>query len=405
MPVMRIRSVAILCCLLLSTAIACDFEAEVGGGWEDPETPTPVGDPTEEVNPSRSTMSSMPACGSALASWNGSTAYSNGPNTGTGYSCGGGGKYGLQYQCVELVMRHFMLNWNLRWYGNAKDLLNNAPKAQVDVYYNGDGSHPPVPGDMIVWTKGTYGHVALVTSVTSSSVDIIEQNVTGKGAVSLSYDGKTVGTRWGSWEVSGWAHAKSNPAKPGTTTPPPTPPPSTPTWDCSKSSQAGKQVWTCSGGSRNKCDAAGKPLKEDCTHGCLPGSNGSEATCAPAPSNPNPTNPINWNCVNSSYKGQQVWTCSGGSRYKCDASGKAQKETCSYGCVWAGLGVDDYCASNPSGSSQVNWSCSKSAYQGKQIWTCSNGNIYKCDSSGKAVMTSCSKGCNVMPLGTDDTCK
>lgn len=166
-----------------------------------------------EVNPSASEnqgLSTMPPCGTVMAVWDGTAAKSNGPNTGTGYSCAGGGTYGLQYQCVELVMRHFKTHWGLRWYGNAKDLLNNAPKDTVSVYYNGDVAHPPVPGDMLVWTQGTYGHVVLITNVTDSTVEFIEQNVNGSGKGVLGYANGTIATRWGSWVPKGWAHAKAN---------------------------------------------------------------------------------------------------------------------------------------------------------------------------------------------------
>ncbi|MGZ3474936.1 MAG: hypothetical protein ACXWUG_12030, partial [Polyangiales bacterium] len=46
------------------------------------------------------------ACGTSLASFDGTTAHSNGKYTGTGTSCAGAGAYGYQYQCVELVQRH-----------------------------------------------------------------------------------------------------------------------------------------------------------------------------------------------------------------------------------------------------------------------------------------------------------
>ena len=153
----------------------------------------------------------MPACGTALASFDGSTAFSNGVNTGTGVKCAGSGSYGYQYQCVELVMRHFTKKWGLRWWGNAKDLLNIAPRDKVAVYANGDAGHPPKPGDMVVWTNGTYGHVALISAVRSNGIDIIEQNVSGNGRATLPYDGRKIGARWSSWVPAGWAHAKANP--------------------------------------------------------------------------------------------------------------------------------------------------------------------------------------------------
>ena len=233
--------------------------AFVGCGVE-PETNDPV-------NPSFFESTAMPACGTVLASWNGSNAYSNGSNTGTGYSCAGTGSYGYQYQCVELVMRHFSQKWGLRWWGNAKDLLNNAPRDKVNVYYNGDSGHPPKPGDMLVWTNGTYGHVALITRVGGGTLDIIEQNVTGNGSATLSYNGASVGSRWGSWVPAGWANAKANSGGGGGIS-----------WDCNKSAYNGKQYWTCSGGNLYKC-VSGVPQQVVCAKGCNVRALGTDDDC------------------------------------------------------------------------------------------------------------------------------
>ena len=166
------------------------------------------------VNPSGESEQAltMPSCGTSLAWFDGTDARSNGRYTGTGTGCAGQGGIagGLQYQCVELVMRHFKRKWNLRWYGNAKDLLRNAPRDTVDVIENGDRAHPPVPGDLLVWENGSWGHTALVTAVTSSYVDIIEQNVNGNGKARLPFSNGRIGSRWSGWVPTGWAHARAN---------------------------------------------------------------------------------------------------------------------------------------------------------------------------------------------------
>lgn len=218
---------------------------------------------TVEVNPTAAEAASMPVCGTALASFSGTVAYSNGVNTGTGVSCAGTGAYGYQYQCVELVMRHFKTRWGLRWYGNAKDLLRNAPADTVAVYRNGDGAHPPVPGDMVVWENGTYGHVALVTAVRAGAVDIIEQNVSGNGAATLGWNGSSIAARWGSWTPTGWAHARSNGGV---------------AWNCANSSYNGQQYWTCSGNARYRCNS-GVPVRQDCPKGCQSNPVGTDDIC------------------------------------------------------------------------------------------------------------------------------
>jgi hypothetical protein len=279
----------------------------------------------EGVNPSAEAQSgfTMAPCGSALATFDGTTAYSNGVDTSSGYSCAGSGAYGYRYQCVELVMRHFTTHWGLHWYGNARDLLNWAPLDTVDVYYNGDAAHPPVPGDMVVWEVGTYGHVALVTAVTASEVDVIEQNVVGNGTAVLPYNGASIGARWTNWVPAGWAHAKANGSPP-----PPT------SWNCADSAWGATQLWTCSGGALHECDASGTPVTQSCDHGCYARSSGEADLCI--------SNVTGWSCANSAYAGQQYWTCSSGSIYRCD-NGVEEVVRCPSGCVVHSLGTNDAC--------------------------------------------------------------
>jgi len=105
-----------------------------------------------------------------------------------------------------------------------------------------------------------------------------------------------------------------------------------------------------------------------------------------------------WNCANSAYNGVQYWTCSGGKLYKC-VNGVPQTQTCSNGCQSNPVGTDDTCV-----SSSVNWNCANSAYNGQQYWTCSGGHLYKC-TNGVPQKQTCTNGCNVNAVGTNDTCK
>lgn len=266
------------------------------------------------------------ACGTVLTSWNGTNVYSNGGNTGTGYSCAGVGTYGYQYQCVELVMRHFKTKWGLSWSGHAKYLLDNAPRTYVDVYSNG-GAVGPVPGDMIVFDKSgdPYGHVALVTAVTSTSVTIVEQNVSTSYQRTLSRSGNTVSPGWSNgWFTKGWAHAKANTGGGSTG------------WSCADSAYNGVQYWTCnsSATSRNKCDSTGRHLQEACSRGCYGSPVGKDDLCIFGASS--------WSCANSAYGGQQWWTCSGGYLYKCDSQG-GTVVYCPAGCNVGPLGTHDTC--------------------------------------------------------------
>jgi hypothetical protein len=365
--------------------------------------------PVEDVNPSRSDALTMPVCGAVLGSFDGTEAHSNAGDTGTGDSCDGSGTYGLQYQCVELVMRHFKTHWNLSWSGNAKDLLVNAPKASVVVYSNGDGAHPPVPGDMIVWPNGAYGHVALVTAVHVNGIDVLEQNVKGNGKATLSWDGAHIGARWTMWTPVGWAHAKANGSPPidngtggggggGTTsTSATTGSGGGPTWDCAKSAYNGNQYWTCSGGNAYRCDSNGVAEEQTCQDGCQSNQVGTDDTCkmvAPPPP------PVSWDCAKSAYNGNQYWTCSGGNAYRCQ-NGVAEETVCANGCQSNPVGTNDTCTSS---APPVSWDCAKSAYNGNQYWTCSGGNIYRCQ-SGVPEEQMCGAGCQSNPVGTNDICK
>lgn len=100
-----------------------------------------------------------------------------------GYSCAGYGSYGYEYQCVELAQRYFAQLYGTVpiWYGNAIDLCDTYPSG-VEL------TSSPIPGDLVVFNSGTYGHVAVVTSISGSSINVIEQNAspTGKNAYEMN---------------------------------------------------------------------------------------------------------------------------------------------------------------------------------------------------------------------------
>ena len=80
--------------------------------------------------------------------------------------------YGQKWQCVEFVKRfyyeakgHKMPNG----YGNAKDFFDDtlpqgAYNSQRDLYqYRNGGNMKPAPDDLVVFQRGLYGHVAIIT--------------------------------------------------------------------------------------------------------------------------------------------------------------------------------------------------------------------------------------------------
>jgi surface antigen len=117
-----------------------------------------------------------PSCGATMASYNGVSAKSNGVNQCTGSCCGGSISTGCAYQCVELAQRYFNEKFGITkiWYDNANMMCSSYPSG-VKKTTN------PQPGDLWVRTSGTYGHVAVITAVHSSTVDVLEQNSSPSG--------------------------------------------------------------------------------------------------------------------------------------------------------------------------------------------------------------------------------
>jgi len=174
-------------------------------------------------------LSQTVPCGqqlSAAAIYRGVPANSNAPFQGKYSDCQEpAGPYGDLYQCVEYIRRFYAERDDLpqridstEWSGrNAVDFYKDPPQGMV-VYSNG-GLVPPAPDDIMVFSGGTFGHVAIVTGVSTNSVNIVEQNWSRSGVAILplvSYGGIfTVGARNGGptlYNVLGWVRAASNSA-------------------------------------------------------------------------------------------------------------------------------------------------------------------------------------------------
>ena len=114
---------------------------------------------------------------------------------------------------------------------------------------------------------------------------------------------------------------------------------------------------------------------------------------------PPPPPPVGWNCADSQWGFDQLWTCGGdGNRHECFGSTPVV-DTCAHGCMSRPAGTDDLCVRDDPG-----WSCASSSWNGGQLWTCSGSSIHQCQ-GGVPVRVDCPFGCNVNPLGTNDTCR
>jgi|ERR1044071_1447028 surface antigen len=164
--------------------------------------------------------------GTNLGSFNGVTVFSNGSSTFySGLSNTVNGIYtGIKWQCVEYVRRYYLVvygaNLGALYRGNANTWYDNAGKMGLDRFPNGSTTSPQV-GDIITSNGGSFGHVAIVRSVTSNQVCTAQQNFSNdttdvNRCLSLTISGGTftVGGFSASFPIRGWLR------RPGTTSPP-----------------------------------------------------------------------------------------------------------------------------------------------------------------------------------------
>ncbi|MDB6020773.1 MAG: domain containing protein [Pedosphaera sp.] len=157
--------------------------------------------------------------------WNGTPGCNPGYVGGNSYTTYNGTQYytGEQYQCGELPFRLYTtLGWYLgAWPDTYAYQMYTAPPAGMQTYANGSG-YVPVPGDCIVWNKGsttdpTSGHVAVVNYVDGGHVYICEQNMCNYGDSILDRSGSNGSflvreDGWGADALLGFVHSPNNPA-------------------------------------------------------------------------------------------------------------------------------------------------------------------------------------------------
>jgi hypothetical protein len=115
--------------------------------------------------------------------YNGGVAHSSGRSLAPdGYNLG------IKYQCVEFVKRYYYEHLHHKMpdsHGNAKDFFNpalpeGARNPQRDLLQFGNGSQTrPKPDDLLVfgpWLLNRYGHVAIISVVSDTEVEIVQQN-------------------------------------------------------------------------------------------------------------------------------------------------------------------------------------------------------------------------------------
>ncbi len=224
--------------------------------------------------------------GQPIGSFNNVTAYSN-----LGGHSIRNGTYGYEYQCVEYVSRYLKLAMNfpssgiLRSIGHAKSWWGNSGGGKMDRYANG-GSVAPEVNDALVWTGGSYGHIAIIREVNISGgyIVVIQQNV---------YQSKTDANYRIGLNNSGGRYTLSSPELPGVTIAGWLRIPGSCNSDCS---YAGEK--TCSGSNIKECKSSNGCLKYRTVKTCSSG----------------------WSCDSSTYDCKKSDSGSGNGGTNCEAS-------------------------------------------------------------------------------------
>lgn len=131
---------------------------------------------------------------------------------------------GLKYQCVEFIKRYYYEHFHHKMpdsYGHAKSFFNpeiadgklNANRGLFQ-YTNGSASSPQV-SDILIFdghTVNPYGHVAIVSKVSDTEIEIIQQNPGRFGESRANYSLNNDGRGWfiQHHRVLGWLRKERN---------------------------------------------------------------------------------------------------------------------------------------------------------------------------------------------------
>ncbi len=158
-----------------------------------------------------------PQIGTVVDSYRGVAVYYNGQNIershGQNYSPDGY-CYGQKWQCVEFAKRYYYIALQHRMpdaFGNANDFWDERVAAgklnhrRGLLQYRNGGEIRPQVDDLLVFTNGPYGHVAVICEVGEDSIVVVQQNVQGHTRQSLTLTQRDGHYYIGdSWQPAGW---------------------------------------------------------------------------------------------------------------------------------------------------------------------------------------------------------
>jgi surface antigen len=127
--------------------------------------------------------------GTVLDSYRGVPVYDNGllffHSYGKNYDKDGY-YFGQKWQCVEFIKRFYYEAEHHKMpdvMGNAKSFFDEKlsdgalNQRRGLVQYQNGSTNKPLPDDLIVFTDTHFGHVAIVTTVSENSLEVIQQNI------------------------------------------------------------------------------------------------------------------------------------------------------------------------------------------------------------------------------------
>ncbi len=134
---------------------------------------------------------SDPEIGAEIDNYKGVAVYYNGSKIDIShgqYYSADGYYYGQKWQCVEFVKRFYyeaLKHCMPDTLGNARDFWDNrVPSGKLNhrrdlLQYKNGGTDKPQVDDLLVFTYGQYGHVAVISKVGEDYIEVVQQNVEG----------------------------------------------------------------------------------------------------------------------------------------------------------------------------------------------------------------------------------